>query len=46
MGINLRYFYDELKDSQPSDWLPDKPLNQIIARHTVGLETLCLVRNF
>ena len=37
LGINLGYFYDELKDSQPSDWLPDKPLNQIIARHTVGL---------
>ncbi|MBD28141.1 MAG: hypothetical protein CMO38_02705 [Verrucomicrobiaceae bacterium] len=37
LGINLEYFYDELKDSHPSNWLPYKPLNQIIARHTVGL---------
>ena len=37
LGIHLGYFYDELKGSQPADWLPDKPLNQIIARHTVGL---------
>ena len=37
LGVSLGYFYDELKGSQPADWLPDKPLNQIIARHTVGL---------
>ena len=37
LGVRLGYFYDELKGSQPVDWLPDKPLNQIIARHTVGL---------
>ena len=37
LGVRLGYFYDELKGSQPADWLPDKPLNQIIARHTVGL---------
>ena len=37
LGIRLGYFYDELKGSQPADWLPDKPLDQIIARHTVGL---------
>lgn len=37
LGVRLGYFYDELKGSQPADWLLDKPLNQIIARHTVGL---------
>ena len=37
LGVRLGYFYDELKGSQPADWLPDKLLNQIIARHTVGL---------
>ena len=37
LGVRLGYFYDELKGSQPADWLPNKPLNQIIARHTVGL---------
>ena len=37
LGVRLGYFYDELKGGQPADWLPDKPLNQIIARHTVGL---------
>lgn len=37
LGVRLGYFYDELKGSQPADWLPDKPLDQIIARHTVGL---------
>lgn len=37
LGVRLGYFYDELKGSQPTDWLPDKPLDQIIARHTVGL---------
>lgn len=29
--------YQDLGDTQPSNWLPKSPLRQVIARHTIGL---------
>lgn len=37
LGIRLNVLHDELGNSQPSDYLPPKPLNTIQVRHTVGL---------
>lgn len=37
LGIDLGAERDKLKGSAPSDWLPERPLGRIVARHTVGL---------
>jgi hypothetical protein len=37
LGIRLGSVHPSLKDRQPADLLPQKPLASIIARHTVGL---------
>lgn len=37
LGIDLGQIYPELGDATPGDFLPSKPLPEIIARHTVGL---------
>ena len=37
LGIDLGYFHKELKNDLPKDWLPKNSLNEIIARHTIGL---------
>ena len=37
LGIRLAAFHDGLRDLQPTDLLPDQPLESLIARHTVGL---------
>tara|TARA_B100001057_G_C22852899_1_gene951673 strand:- start:212 stop:1615 length:1404 start_codon:yes stop_codon:yes gene_type:complete len=37
LGIDLGYFYNELKNDLPKDWLPKNPLSEIIVRHTIGL---------
>lgn len=35
--IRLGDFHGELKNAQPKDFLPEKPLRSLIARHTIGL---------
>ena len=37
LGMHLRELHHELADARPADLLPGKPLDRIIARHTVGL---------
>lgn len=37
LGINLGRVHSELLGLQPADLLPSRPLQQIIARHTVGM---------
>lgn len=37
LGIRLGDIFEELADTQPTEWLPRKPPARIIARHTVGL---------
>jgi len=36
-GIDLGAVHPSLAKSQPADWLPEKPLERVFARHTVGL---------
>jgi hypothetical protein len=37
LGIRLAEIHTGLGNSQPVDWLPEQPLESVIARHTVGL---------
>lgn len=37
LGIVLSDFDSRLTDTAPADWLPAKPQNQIIVRHTIGM---------
>ncbi|MBI1387260.1 MAG: hypothetical protein GC154_02280 [bacterium] len=37
LGVELGDIHPELKGSTPGDWLPEAPLQSVIARHTVGL---------
>lgn len=37
LGIDLGEVHGELKGTTPSSFLPEKPLNSVFARHTVGL---------
>ena len=36
-GIQLGEMNDEIKKTQPKDWLPGRSLDEVIVRHTVGL---------
>jgi hypothetical protein len=36
-GIRPEMVHSRLQRSSPADWLPERPLTQVIARHTVGL---------
>lgn len=36
-GIDLGNLHAELKGSGPADWLPPRPLESVICRHTIGL---------
>ena len=37
LGIRLGEIHPQLRDTNPKDLLPDKALDKIMARHTVGL---------
>lgn len=37
LGIDLGWIHPELAGSLPAQWLPTKPLQHVIVRHTVGL---------
>ena len=37
LGVDLGAIHPELEGSQPSEWLPERAAETIVARHTVGL---------